>query len=59
MGASPALFAAAKAGKELVLAGVAAEQIPGPDRSFPLRGARAKIERVEKACTQIDRADRH
>lgn len=50
MGVSPALLAAAKAGTELVLAGIAAEQIPGPNRSFPLKGARTKILRVEKAC---------
>lgn len=52
MGPSPALIAAAKAGTELVLAGAAAEQIPGPNRSFPLRGAGAKIERLERACTK-------
>lgn len=52
MGPSQALVAAAKAGQELVLAGAAAEQIPGPNRSFPLRGARTKIERLEKACTR-------
>lgn len=50
IGVTPALLAAAKSGEELVLAGPAAEQIPGPSRSFPLTGARAKIERVEKAC---------
>ncbi|TDR87073.1 hypothetical protein [Enterovirga rhinocerotis] len=50
MGVTDGLLAAAKAGEELVLAGRAAEQIPGPDRSFPLTGARAKIERLEKAC---------
>lgn len=50
MGVTDALIAAAKAGEELVLAGKAAEQIPGPNRSFPLKGARARIERVEKAC---------
>jgi hypothetical protein len=50
MGVTDGLLSAAKRGEELVLAGQAAELIPGPDRSFPLRGARAKIERVEKAC---------
>lgn len=50
MGATQDLVAAAKSGTELVLAGPAAEQIPGPNRSFPLTGARAKIERVERAC---------
>lgn len=52
MGVSPALVAAAKGRKELVLGGVAAEQIPGPARSFPLRGARTKIARVEAACAR-------
>lgn len=49
-GVSDDLLAAAKASEELVVAGPSAEQIPGPQRSFPLRGARAKIGRVEKAC---------
>jgi hypothetical protein len=50
MGVTATLLDAAKNAEELVLAGPAAEQIPGPRRSFPLAGARAKIEAVEKAC---------
>ena len=50
MGVTPALIDAAKSAEELVLAGPAAEQIPGPRRSFPLANARGKIEAVEKAC---------
>lgn len=50
IGLTDALLSAAKAGDEAVLAGPAAEQIPGPRRSFPLTGARARIDRVEKAC---------
>lgn len=50
IGVTNDLLSAAKASEELVLAGPAADQIPGPDRSFPLKGARAKIEQVEKAC---------
>ena len=42
-GVTDDLLAAAKGSEELVLAGPAADQIPGPDRSFPLKGARAKI----------------
>ena len=50
MGVTTALLDAAKSAEELVLAGPAAEQIPGPRRSFPLANARGKIEAVEKAC---------
>lgn len=50
MGLTDALLSAAKEGSELVLAGPAARQIPGPRRSFPLTDARAKIARVERAC---------
>ena len=57
MGVTDGLLSAAKASEELVLAGPSAEQIPGPSRSFPLKGARAKIERVEKACGRSPVAD--
>lgn len=50
MGVTQALLDEAKRAEELVLAGPAAEPIPGPRRSFPLANARARIEAVQKAC---------